>query len=65
MNTKNVKCPMCGAMNRNLNLDETDGWMECAVCKAVTCPMPEFESRMVKVPLLRVKWMEDNPATVG
>ena len=25
-------CPICGTLNRNLNLDETDGWMECEAC---------------------------------
>ena len=24
-----MKCPICGTVNRSLDLDETDGWMEC------------------------------------
>ena len=32
MNTRNVRCPRCGAMNRGLFLKETDGWMECIRC---------------------------------
>ena len=32
MNTKDVKCPICGTVNRCLDLDETDGWMECESC---------------------------------
>ena len=32
MKTTDVKCPVCGAMNRNLYLEETDGWMECDEC---------------------------------
>ena len=29
MNTYDVKCPVCGTVNHNLYLEETDGWMEC------------------------------------
>jgi len=32
MKTTDVKCPVCGAMNRSLYLEETDGWMECEAC---------------------------------
>jgi cytochrome c biogenesis protein CcdA len=28
LNSVDVKCPICGAMNESLNLEETDGWME-------------------------------------
>ena len=28
MNAKDVKCPICGTVNRSLDLDETDGWMD-------------------------------------
>ena len=31
MNAKDVKCPICGTVNRSLDLDETDGWMECEI----------------------------------
>ena len=27
-----VKCPICGTVNRSLDLEETDGWMECEHC---------------------------------
>ena len=29
MNSVDVKCPICDTLNKSLNLDETDGWMEC------------------------------------
>ena len=35
MNSKDVKCPICGTVNRGLDLDETDGWMECERCHGV------------------------------
>ncbi len=27
-----VKCPICGTENKDLFLDETDGWLVCAKC---------------------------------
>jgi uncharacterized Zn finger protein len=30
----NRKCPICGHMEQNLLLDETDGWYECSECGA-------------------------------
>ena len=32
MNTTDVMCPVCGAINCGLILDETEGWMECERC---------------------------------
>ena len=29
MNAVDVKCPICGTINKSLDLEETDGWMEC------------------------------------
>ena len=39
MRKENVKCPMCGTMNYDVDLDATDGWTKCHLCKAVTCSM--------------------------
>ena len=53
-------CPICGMLNKNLNLEETEGWMECEHCKekvgffefieTVKVPVytPEMLSRMAK-----------------
>lgn len=30
-----VKCPVCGKINKGLYLSETGGWMECERCGAV------------------------------
>lgn len=35
----NVKCPLCGTENKNLNLDETNGWFECECCKREVLPL--------------------------
>ena len=32
MERYDVKCPECGTLNRNLYLEETEGWMECECC---------------------------------
>ena len=32
MERKDVKCPLCGYINRGLDLDETNGWVECEHC---------------------------------
>ena len=31
-----VRCPICGTLNKNLYLEDTDGWLECEHCKNVT-----------------------------
>ena len=45
MNTYDVKCPICGAVNRSLFLEETDGWMECESCGEVTQQMKYVKTR--------------------
>lgn len=42
-------CPICGTLNKNLNLEETEGWMECEHCKEKV-GFPKF-MEMVKVPV--------------
>lgn len=32
MKTYDVQCPICEALNQNLYLEETGGWMECEKC---------------------------------
>lgn len=48
------KCPLCGAMNMNLNLDETNGWFECENCKAVVNTL-RVVKKVVKIPLYGMK----------
>ena len=35
MNRYNIPCPVCGTINRDIELQETDGWMECEKCHTV------------------------------
>ncbi len=32
MNLVDEKCPICGTLNKSLDMEETDGWMECENC---------------------------------
>ena len=36
MNAVDVVCPCCGTVNKSLDLEETDGWMECESCGEVS-----------------------------
>ena len=49
MNAKDVKCPICGAVNRSLDLDETDGWMDCESCKNVVQVLEYVKTRHIPV----------------
>ena len=49
MNAKDVKCPICGTVNRSLDLDETDGWMECESCHNAVQILEYAKSRRVPV----------------
>ena len=43
MSRMDVKCPACGEINLELDLVETDGWMECedcGCCWQVVKPLP-------------------------
>ena len=49
LKTYSEKCLVCGEMNFNLYLEETDGWMECEYCHSVTQILKY--SKTVKIPL--------------
>lgn len=36
MNGYTQRCPYCSAENRNLLLEDSDGWMECSRCLRLT-----------------------------
>lgn len=49
MKRYNVKCPICGKVNKDVYLEETDGWIECDVCYS---KVKVIENRKtVRVPL--------------
>mgnify|MGYP000015262710 FL=1 len=49
----NEKCPICGTVNRNLNLEETNGWFECENCKQKVNTL-RVVKHVVKIPLYRL-----------
>lgn len=42
-----MKCPICGAVNKSVDLEETDGWMECESCGEVSQQMKYVKTRRV------------------
>lgn len=52
MKKYDAKCPVCGTVNKDLYLEETEGWMICEHCQAETCI--EGFSRPVKIPVYNI-----------
>ncbi len=50
MKKYNVICPVCGAVNRNLYLEETGGWMECESC---CCAVDLRDPKKITVPVFK------------
>ena len=61
MSAVDVECPVCGTINKSLDLEETDGWMECENCgsavqilkyaKTTGIPCYQMDDCRVLVPL--------------
>lgn len=47
MNSVDVRCPVCGTMNRSLDLVETDGWLECESCGNAVQMLKYMKTRRV------------------
>ena len=47
MNAVDVKCPICETLNKSLNLEETDGWMECENCDNVVQILKYVKTRRI------------------
>lgn len=62
MNAKDVKCPICGTVNRSLDLDETDGWMECEHCHNAVQILEYAKSRRVPVYQMKTDMVPQNVA---
>ena len=61
MKTFDVRCPVCGHMNHNLFLEETDGWMECEKCNATTRSLKSEDT--IRIPLKSLKTIKPQIAT--
>ena len=49
MSQQDVKCPICGCVNKGLYLDETDGCMECIKCRNVVRVPPTQKVKRLPV----------------
>lgn len=47
MSAVDVKCPICGTVNKSVDLEETDGWMECESCGEASQQMKYVKTRRV------------------
>ena len=63
MKQYDVKCPICGTVNKGLFLDETEGWMECEYCHTVTMSGKYAQQHLVRIPLLNIAHIIHRPAT--
>ena len=57
MNTYDAACPVCGKVNHDLYLEETEGWMECEFC-GTTAQNLAFR-KGVKIPVFRMDQMQE------
>ena len=53
MSSQNVRCPICGCLNKGLALDKTLGWMECINCKTVV--QVQLGKYVKRVPVISMK----------
>lgn len=49
------KCPVCGTVNKDLFLEETDGWMICEHCGAEVEDKNFAKSQLVRIPILTLE----------
>lgn len=54
MKRYDVKCPICGTMNKNLDLEDSKGWMECEHCN-MTVKVLGVQEEVVKIPVYTMK----------
>ena len=59
MKSYDLRCPICGAVNRGLYLEETDGWMECEKCGNVTQSMGHRKTVLIPL-ILKTQSRSDN-----
>ena len=59
MKSYDLRCPICGTVNRGLYLEETDGWMECEKCGNVTQSM-EHRQTVLRPLILKTQSRSDN-----
>ena len=43
MSKNSVRCPVCGHINKDVDLDEPEGWVECYKCETVFMAAPDTQ----------------------
>ncbi len=51
MKQYDVKCPVCGTLNKGLYLDETNGWMICEHCGSKVLSSSFDNREVAKLPV--------------
>lgn len=66
MRTYNKRCPICGHLNKNLYLEETDGWMECDHCHEDSQVLMFAKSQILPVFTMEglIRHMQTNGGTI-
>ena len=59
MKSYDLRCPICGTVNRGLYLEETDGGMECEKCGNVTQSMEHRQTVLIPL-ILKTQSRSDN-----
>ena len=59
MKSYDLRCPICGTVNRGLYLEKTDGWMECEKCGNVTQSMEHRHTVLIPL-ILKTQSRSDN-----
>ena len=59
MKSYDLRCPICGTVNRGLYLEEKDGWMECEKCGNVTQSMEHRQTVLIPL-ILKTQSRSDN-----
>lgn len=49
------KCPLCGTINKGLNLEETEGWFECEKCKQTVNNLNPKYAKVHKIPKYNIE----------
>lgn len=50
-----VTCPICGYINKDIYLEETDGWMECEKCGQITQNLKIRSKKAVRLPVFSIE----------
>ena len=59
MKSYDLRCPICGTVNRGLYHEETDGWMEFEKCGNVTQSMEHRQTVLIPL-ILKTQSRSDN-----